>query len=207
MGFYDRHILPRFIDLACGVEPVTRQREKVVPAAEGRVIEIGLGSGLNLAHYDPAKVTAVIGVDPAGEMLSRAARRTAGLGFPVEMAALEGESLPFEADSADTVVMTYSLCTIPEPERALAEMRRVLKPGGRLLFAEHGAAPDAAVARWQGRLDRWFWPRIAGGCHLSRRPDRLIKGAGFSLESLDRMYLPRTPRPLGFNYWGAARPQ
>jgi len=167
-------------------------------------VEIGLGSGLNLRFYDSSKVKAVIGVDPEGEMLARAAKRMAGLGFPVEMAALEGEALPFEANSADTVVVTYSLCTIPIPEQALSEMRRILKPDGRLLFAEHGAAPDAGVARWQERLDRGFWPKIAGGCHLSRHPDRLIEQAGFAFDSLERAYLPTTPRPLGFNYWGAA---
>jgi len=207
MGFYDRHILPHVLDFACGVAPVAGQREKVVPAAEGRVVEIGLGSGLNLPFYDPSKVTSVIGVDPAGEMLARAGKRTGGLRFPVEMAALEGEALPFEAASADTVVITYSLCTIPDPAQALSEMRRVLKPGGKLLFAEHGAAPDAGVARWQKRLDRWIWPRIAGGCHLSRHPDSLIENAGFALDSLKTMYLPKTPRPLGFNYWGAAVPR
>lgn len=205
MGFYDRHILPHVIDFACGQEPVERQRERVIPAARGRVVEIGLGSGLNLRFYDPAKVDTVIGVDPAGEMLTKAVRRTAGLAFPVEMAAVEGESLPFEAESADTVVVTYSLCTIPSPEQALAEMRRVLKPGGHLLFAEHGASPDTGVARWQGRLDRWVWPALAGGCHLSRHPDRLIEEAGFAFERLERGYLEKTPRPLGFNYWGAAR--
>ena len=205
LGFYDRHILPHVIDFACGQEPVAHQRERVVPMAVGRVVEIGLGSGLNLRFYDPEKVTAVIGVDPAGEMLAKAARRTAGLAFPVEMAALDGESLPFEPASADTVVVTYSLCTIPSPEQALAEMRRVLKPGGRLLFAEHGAAPDAGVAKWQDRLDRWVWPSIAGGCHLSRRPDRLIEAAGFAFDRLERGYIEKTPRPLGYNYWGAAR--
>jgi len=207
MSFYDRYILPTFLDLACGARPVSKQRAKVVPAAEGRVVEIGMGSGLNLAHYDPAKVREVIGVDPAGELLAKAGKRARDLPFPVRMEALDGESLPFDDASADSVVVTYSLCTIPDPERALGEMRRVLKPGGRLLFAEHGAAPDAAVAKWQGRLERWFWPTIAGGCHLTRRPDLMIPDAGFTLESLDTMYLPKTPKTLGFNYWGAATPR
>lgn len=204
MSFYDRHILPRFLDLACGARPVQRQRAKVVPEAEGRVIEIGLGSGLNLAFYDPAKVKEVVGVDPAGEMLTRARKRAAQARVPVEMAQLDGEELPFEDGSADTVVVTYALCTIPEPERALAEMRRVLKPGGRLLFAEHGAAPDPGVARWQRRIEDWFWPKIAGGCRLTRRPDELIAAAGFAFDRLETMYLPRTPRPLGYNYFGVA---
>ncbi len=205
MGFYDRHVLPRLIDWACGSKPVMRQRRAVVPEAEGLVVEIGLGSGRNLSFYDPAKVQRVIGVDPAGEMLAIAARRAADAPVPVEMAALDGESLPFEDGFADSVVVTYSLCTIPHPERALAEMRRVLKPGGRLLFAEHGAAPDEKVRRWQRRIDR-FWPKISGGCHLSRRPDLLIPAAGFEVLRCESDYLKGTPRALGFNYWGAARP-
>lgn len=206
MSVYDHYILPTLIDVACGARPVTKQRAKVVPAAEGRVIEIGMGSGLNLAQYDPEKVREVIGVDPAGELLAKAKKRASNLPFPVRMEALDGESLPFEDASADSVVVTYALCTIPDPARALSEMRRVLKPGGRLLFAEHGAAPDAAVAQWQGRLERWFWPKISGGCHLTRRPDLMIPEAGFRLESLETMYLPKTPRALGFNYWGTATP-
>lgn len=207
MSLYDRHVLPHLIDLACAAKPVARQRGKAVPAAEGRVIEIGLGSGHNLPFYDAARVTEVIGVDPAGELLAKAERRAATVAFPVRMEALDGESLPFEDKSADTVVVTFTLCSIRDPMRALSEMRRVLRPGGKLLFAEHGAAPDAAVRKWQSRLDRWFWPKIAGGCHVSRRPDRLIAEAGFRFDTLEHMYLPKTPRVLGYNYWGAAHPR
>lgn len=205
MGFYDRHILPHLIDWACGAKPVMRQRRSVVPEAEGLVVEIGLGSGRNLGFYDPAKVRRVVGVDPAGEMLAIAAKRAAGVPVPVEMAALDGESLPFEDDFADSVVVTYALCTIPHPERALAEMRRILKPGGRLLFAEHGAAPDERVWRWQRRIDH-VWPKISGGCHLTRRPDLMIRQAGFEMLRCEADYLKGTPRTLGFNYRGAARP-
>ncbi|RMD86439.1 MAG: class I SAM-dependent methyltransferase [Alphaproteobacteria bacterium] len=207
MGFYDDHILPHLIDWACGADPVMDMRRRVVPAAEGQVVEIGLGSGHNLPFYDAGKVKAVIGVDPSGAMLAKAAKRAARARFPVEMAALEGEHLPFEDGFADSVVVTYSLCTIPEPAAALAEMRRVLKPGGQLLFAEHGAAPDEAVRRWQDRLDRLFWPTISGGCHLARHPDRLIEAAGFAFTAIDRLYLPKTPRPFGFNYVGVACPR
>lgn len=205
MGFYDDHILPHLIEQACGAGPVLKQRAKIVPHAYGNVIEIGFGTGHNLPFYDAEKVQSVIGVDPAGQMLARAKKRARSCAFPVEMAALDGEHLPFENGSADTVVVTWSLCTIPDPLQALFEMRRVLRPDGRLLFAEHGAAPDARVHRWQDRLERWFWPKISGGCHLTRRPDRLIEAAGFRLESLDMMYLPNTPKSLGYNYWGSAR--
>ena len=207
MGFYENHILPHLIEWACAAKPVAEQRRRIIPEAEGRVVEIGLGSGHNLPYYDADKVKAVIGVDPSGAILAKAAKRAAKVGFPVEMATLEGEHLPFEPDFADTVVVTYSLCTIPDPAQALSEMRRVLRPGGRLLFAEHGAAPDAVVKRWQERLDRLFWPKISGGCHLARRPDQLIEAAGFDFEEIERAYLPQTPRTFGFNYLGAARPR
>ncbi len=205
MGFYDRYILPRVLNLTCGSKVVRAQREKVVPLAEGRVLEIGIGSGLNLPHYDAAKVERVIGVDPAEEMLAYARRRSAALPFPVEHLRLEGACIPLESGSVDTVVVTYTLCTIPEPIAALEAMARALKPGGRLIFCEHGRAPDAAVRRWQGRLNP-VWNRIGGGCHLDRDIPGLIEAAGFRVEDLSTMYLPKTPRFVGFNYWGTARP-
>ena len=153
MGFYDRYILPKVIDAACGAKPVARQRQKVVPRAQGRVLEIGIGSGLNLPYYDPAKVDHVIGLDPAPEMLRHAKRRSAALPFTVEYLPLKGEAIPLEAKSIDTVLVTYALCTIPDPAAALEGMRHVLKPGGRLIFCEHGKAPDESVRRWQNRLN------------------------------------------------------
>ncbi len=205
MGLYDRYILPRVLDLACGTKPVRRQRQKVVPLAEGRVLEIGIGSGLNLPFYDAAKIETVIGLDPAEEMLSMAKRRSGGLPFAVEYLALEGERIPLEAESVDTVLVTYTLCTIPDAVAALEGMRRVLKGSGRLIFCEHGRAPDAAVRRWQDRLNP-LWGRIGGGCNLNRDIPALIEAAGFRVEHLDHMYLPGTPRFAGFNYWGSARP-
>ena len=205
MGFYDRHILPRVLNWSCGAKPVQRQRQKVVPLAAGRVLEIGIGSGLNLPYYDPAKVERVIGLDPAEEMLTYARRKSGQLPFAVEYLALEGERIPLERQSVDTVLVTYTLCTIPDAIAALEGMRRVLKPGGRLIFCEHGKAPDAAVRRWQHRLNP-LWNRIGGGCNLDRDIPALIEGAGFRIDSLDTMYLPHTPRFAGFNYWGSARP-
>ena len=205
MGFYARHVLPRLLNLSCGTKVVERQRRKVVPLAEGRVLEVGIGSGLNLPLYDPARVERVFGLDPAEEMLAYARRKAEAVSFPVEFLALEGERIPLERQSVDTVLVTYTLCTIPDAVAALEGMARVLKGGGRLIFCEHGRAPDEAVRRWQNRLDP-LWNRIAGGCHLNRDIPRLIEAAGFRLETLESLYLPRAPRFAAFNTWGSARP-
>jgi SAM-dependent methyltransferase len=206
MGFYERYILPRLINLSCGAKPIRAQRQKVVPLAAGRVLEVGIGSGLNLPYYDPGKVERVIGLDPAEAMLSYARRRSAELPFEVEYLALEGERIPLARHAVDTVLVTYALCTIPDAGGALENMRAVLKPGGRLIFCEHGRAPDAAVRRWQDRLNP-LWGRIGGGCNLNRDIPALIEGAGFRLDALETAYLPRTPRFAGFNYWGTAVPR
>ena len=200
--WYERHVLPYLTDLACGVKPIRRQRRKVVPLARGRVLEIGIGTGLNLEHYDKARVEKIVGVDPALEMHRLARKRIASAGLPVELVGLSAEKIPFEAGSFDTVVVTYSLCTIPDPLAALAEMRRVLKPGGKLIFCEHGLAPDPSVRRWQERLTP-LWSKIAGGCHLNRDIPALLKEAGFRSGDMETMYLPG-PRPLTYNYWGTA---
>lgn len=204
MGFYERRILPHFIDLACGMEPVMRQRGRIVPEAEGRVLEIGIGSGLNLPFYEPARVKELIGLEPSPEIRRMAERKAAGFPAPVRFLDAGAEAIPLEDGSVDTVVTTYTLCTVPEAEAALREMRRVLKPGGRLLFAEHGKAPDASVRKWQDRLNP-LWKPIAGGCNLNRDIEALIAGAGFRIEALDTRYL-KGPRPMTFNYLGSARP-
>jgi len=203
MGFYARRILPRIIDLACGMEAVTRQRARLVPQAGGVVLEVGMGPGHNLRHYDPTRITRLIGLDPSASSMAMAARRAAGLGLAVEFLCLDGESIPLAAASVDTVVLTYTLCTIPDPTAALVRMRAVLKPGGRLLFAEHGRAPDPRVARRQDRLTP-IWKRLFGGCHLDRDIPGLLRGAGFRLEAIDAAYLPRAPKFAGYNYLGTA---
>jgi ubiquinone/menaquinone biosynthesis C-methylase UbiE len=206
MSFYGRHVLPRLLNCACGVKPIREQRQKVVPHARGRVLEIGIGSGLNLPYYDPAKVERVIGLDPAEEMLRFAKRKSGTLPFPVEYLALEGERIPLERESVDTVLVTYTLCTIPDALKALGGMRRVLKPGGQLIFCEHGKAPDESVRRWQDRLNP-FWGRFSGGCNLNRDIPALIEAAGFRVEGLESAYLPGAPRFAAFNYWGSAVPR
>lgn len=201
---YERTLLPYLVDWFCGVKPVARQRQKVVPLAQGKVLEIGIGTGLNLQHYDLEKVQQVIGLDPGAELHGLARKRSQQARLPVELVSLSAERIPFEDATFDTVLVTYSLCTIADPLAALREMRRVLKPQGRLLYCEHGAAPDAAVKKWQDRLTP-LWSTLAGGCHLNRDIPALLREAGFSLPDLQMMYLPG-PRPLVFNYWGTALP-
>jgi ubiquinone/menaquinone biosynthesis C-methylase UbiE len=202
MGFYDRHVLPRLIDYACGMGEVMKTRSKIVSQAEGRVLEIGIGTGLNLGFYDPAKVQVVIGVDPAAQMQALARQRADAIAIAVETIALELGEIQAGDASFDSIVCTFTLCTIPDAAAALKEMRRVLKPGGRLLFAEHGLAPDAAVARWQHRLTP-LWKPFAGGCHLNRDIPRLIEAGGFAIRELHTGYL-QGPRPMTFVYRGWA---
>jgi ubiquinone/menaquinone biosynthesis C-methylase UbiE len=205
MGLYSRYILPRVVHFTCGLEASMRQRSKVVPKASGEVLEVGIGSGLNLALYDPARVSKVWGLEPSPEM-TRMARRAAGsVPFEVEFIGLPGEEIPLEDDSIDTVLFTYTLCTIPDPIAALEQMRRVLRPDGELLFCEHGAAPDAGVRRQQDVLNP-VWTRFSGGCNLNRAIPDLIEAGGFRIGQLDAMYIPGW-RPACFNYWGAARPR
>ncbi len=203
MGFYNRHILPRLLNAAMSAKPITYQRRKVVPRAQGRVLEVGFGAGHNLPFYDAAKVSGIWALEPAKEMRERAGERVAASPIAVEFLDLPGEQIPLDDEAADTVLVTYTLCTIPDVGKALGEMHRVMKQGGRLIFCEHGEAPDESVRRWQRRLTP-LWKMIGGGCHLARPIPSLIREAGFRVESLETMYLPSTPRFGGFNYWGDA---
>lgn len=206
MGFYDRHVLPRLLDVACGAPPIMKQRDKIVPGASGRVLEVGVGTGHNLPLYDAERVELVWALEPSHDMRARALRNERACPVEVHWLDLPGERIPLSDASVDTVVMTYTLCTIPGWEAALGQMRRVLRPDGKLLFCEHGAAPDAGVRRWQDRLNG-FWQRIGGGCNLNRPIPELLHAGGFAIERLEAMYLPGTPRVAGFNYWGSARPR
>lgn len=202
MGFYQSIVLPKCLDLACGTKPIRKQREKVVPRAHGTVVEIGIGSGLNLPFYDASRIEKVIGVDPDDAIWEKAKPRVAACDFPVERLGLSGEKIPLQDKSADSVLVTYALCTIPDPVAALREMGRILKPGGDIIFTEHGRAPDMSVARWQARIDP-IWKRIAGGCHSGRDIPNLFTAAGLQITELDEMYVPG-PKVLSYNYWGTA---
>ncbi|MEX0617912.1 MAG: class I SAM-dependent methyltransferase [Pseudohongiellaceae bacterium] len=203
MNIYDRYLLPTLIHMACNADPVRKQRETVVPRATGRVLEVGLGSGINLNYYDPAKVEMVWGLEPSEGMRKKALPRIASAPVKVQLLELPGEEIPLEDESVDTVVLTYTLCSIGPWQKALEQMRRVLKPDGRLLFCEHGEAPDENVRRWQSRINP-VWKKLAGGCNLHRPIPRLLTEGGFRIDSMDAMYLPATPKLVGYEYRGVA---
>jgi ubiquinone/menaquinone biosynthesis C-methylase UbiE len=200
---FHRHLFPWALDMACGLPMIERMRHKVVPQAFGHVLEIGIGTGLNLPHYDPQKVTRITGLDPALELQPKARRRIKASGIPVDLIGLSAETIPLPSAHVDSAVVTYSLCTIADAVAALQEVRRVLKPGAPLLFCEHGLSPDAGVARWQNRIQP-VWGPIAGGCHLNRDVPALLQAAGFRLVELEQAYV-RGPKPWTFHSWGEAQ--
>ncbi|WP_394761592.1 class I SAM-dependent methyltransferase [Phenylobacterium sp.] len=204
-SLYDRFILPRFLACACSSSPIMRQRQKIVPKATGRVLELGIGLGLNLAFYDPDRVTSVTGVDPAPELRARTLTAPRDPRLVLDVRDGAAEALPFEDRSFDSVVCTFTLCSVHTPAAALAEARRVLKPGGRLLYCEHGLAPDGDIATWQRRIEP-IWKRLTGGCHLTRPIGSAIAAAGFTLGETDSMYVPKTPKIAAWNEWGEATP-
>ena len=202
MGFYQDQVVPFLTNLAMRNRHLAAYRDRVVPAATGRVLEIGIGSGLNLPRYS-ANVRQVIGLEPSPKLLGMA-RQAGHRSFPVDLIEGSAEETPLAKASIDTVVTTWTLCTIPDASRALYEMRRVLKSGGRLLFVEHGRASEPNVAWWQDQLTP-MWKRIGGGCHLNRPIGSLIEGVGFRVEQLKTGYM-RGPKPMTFMYEGSARP-
>jgi len=202
-SFYDRYILPKLLTCACSQEPVMKQRAKVVPKASGKVLELGIGMGLNLAFYDAKAVTGVTGVDPSPELraIAMAAPRDPGLAVDVQDGT--AEALPFEDASFDSVVCTFTLCSVHSPLAALAEARRVLKPGGRLFFCEHGLSPDPDLAKWQRRWEP-LWKPLTGGCHITREITSAIADAGFKPDWVETMMLPGAPPIAAWNEWGSA---
>ena len=202
MGWYAERILPKIISKACSLKPNMKQREKIVPHATGDVLEVGFGSGLNLPYYDKEKVRKVFGLEPSEGMRELAVEVIDESELDVELIDLPGEEIPLEDASVDTVLITYTLCTIPDTAAALQGMRRVLKPGGKLLFCEHGKAPDVDVRKWQNRVNP-LWSRIAGGCNMNRDIPAIIEDAGFRITQDERMYIPGL-RILCYNYWGSA---
>jgi ubiquinone/menaquinone biosynthesis C-methylase UbiE len=201
MNFYERWILPPILDLIMRQKHLTKYRRTVVAAARGRVLEIGVGSGLNLPLYGE-QVELVYGIDPSPRLLSIARRRAAASSVPVELLLGSATAIPLADNAVDTVVMTWTLCSIPDPSAALLEMRRVLKPNGSLCFVEHGLSPEAGIERWQHRITP-AWRRVAGGCHLDRKIDELVRLAGFDLTNLQVEYAPG-PRTMSYMYQGCA---
>jgi ubiquinone/menaquinone biosynthesis C-methylase UbiE len=202
MSFYSRFVLPPLLNLVMQQKMLRERREAVVPQASGTVLEVGIGSGLNLPYYGSG-VERLYGVDPSADLLAMAEKNALRTGRAIELFRESAEQLPLASDSVDTVVMTWTLCSIDDPLAALREMKRVLRHGGRLLFVEHGHAPEPSVARWQTRLTP-LWKRVSGGCHLDRRIDSLIVSAGFEVAELHGEYL-EGPRPFTYTYQGIAR--
>ncbi len=203
MGFYSNHIEPRLASAACGMKGIARERAKIVPEARGSVLEIGFGSGHNAPFYDHAKISHLYALEPNAGWRKLGAKRFNDLPFPVEWLELPGEEIPLADESVDTVLVTFALCTIPGVEKALTGMHRVLKPGGRLVFLEHGAAPDKRVRAWQDRLNG-VWGAIGGGCNLNRHPDSLIGKAGFQIDKIEAGYIRGAPKFAGFISAGVA---
>ena len=204
MSLYNKYILPKFLNCACGSKPINYQRQKIVPLAKGKVLDIGIGSGLNIPFYNSDKIDQVIGIDPSHELIELAKELANDSKASIDFVIGSAESIPYPDNFFDTVLVTYTMCTIPNVAMANKEMWRVLKDDGRLIFCEHGLAPDKKISKWQNRIDP-FWGKIAGGCHLNRDIQKLITDAGFSFESLDKMYLPSTPKFAGYNYWGVSK--
>jgi ubiquinone/menaquinone biosynthesis C-methylase UbiE len=203
MSWYDQRVLPSLINFVCGAKPTRKQREKIVPRATGDVLEIGFGSGLNLPHYDRDKVRRIWGLEPSEGMRRLASDAVDKAALDVELIGLPCEEIPLDDDSVDTVLVTYTLCSIAELAPALEGVRRVLKPTGQLLFCEHGKAPDDSVYKWQERLNP-AWRRFSGGCNIHRDIPALLDQSGFSVEDDNRMYIPGI-RALSYNFWGSAR--
>jgi ubiquinone/menaquinone biosynthesis C-methylase UbiE len=203
MGFYDDFVVPWCVELSCGAKPISAERAKLMPGLAGEVLEIGFGSGLNVPHY-PAAVTRVLAVDPSERARRIGRKRIASARCPIETVGLDAESIRLDAARADCALSTFTLCTIPDAARALGEVKRILRPGGRLFFLEHGKAPDAGVARWQERING-LQRAIAGGCNLNREIPALVTQSGFAIESLDSYYVPGAPYTHAYFFRGVAR--
>lgn len=198
---YEEVILSRLIRCACGDPKIMALRAELVPLAEGRVFELGVGGGLNQQFYDPQRVSSFAGIDPGANLLDFARKAAREKGWEIDIRAGRGEDIPFADGSFDTVVSTYTLCSVDDQQQVLAELRRILRPGGRFLYLEHGRAPDAAPARWQ-RIIEPAWKRIMGNCHLTRPVAGAVSNAGFAIDPMGERYLAKMPKWVGWMEWG-----
>ncbi|WP_324075821.1 MAG: class I SAM-dependent methyltransferase [Erythrobacter sp.] len=203
-GWYEANIMPRLITCACSQGQVMKRRSAVVPKAAGDVFEVGCGGGINHEFYDAGAVTSYAGIDPHEGLLDATRAAAAAKGWAADLRQGRGEAIPFADDSFDCAVCTFTLCSVDDPAQVMREMRRILRPGGRLLFLEHGRAPDPSVRRWQERIEP-VWKHLAGGCHLTRPITSALAGAGFAVEPLGEGYTPKAPRFAGWMEWGIAR--
>ncbi len=204
-SWWERHGVPRLIKCACSKGQIMKVRSKVVPHARGHVLELGCGGGINMEFYRPGQIESFSGLDPSSELLAMSVAAAAARGIDADIREGVGEAMPFASGSFDTVVTTFTLCSVDDQAAVLSEIRRVLKPGGTALFLEHGAAPDAGVEKWQRRIEP-VWKRIGGNCHLTRPIGDAYEKAGFAVDRQAATYMPKTPRPFGWVEYGAARP-
>lgn len=202
--WYNAKVMPRLIGCACSTGQVMKRRAHVVPLAKGDVFELGCGGGINQQFYNSDAITSYAGIDPHEALLDDARKAARDKGWPADLRQAHGEDVPFPDSFFDTVVCTFTLCSVEDPAKVLSEMRRILRPGGQALFLEHGRAPDAGVAKWQDRVEP-VWKRLAGGCHLTRPIGSAFRGAGFEVEPLGQGYLPKAPKFAMWNEWGIAR--
>ena len=203
MSIYEKYILPRFLNCACSSKQITHQRKKVTPLAEGKILEVGIGSGLNLPFYNKSKIIELWGIDPSKELNIMAKNIAKREELNVNFITSSAEEIPLPNNYFDTVLITYTMCTIPEVIKANNEIRRVLKNDGKLIFCEHGLSPDQNIEKWQNRINT-FWSKIAGGCNINRNIPELIKKSGLRVVEIEEMYIPKTPKIAGYNYWGYA---
>ena len=204
MSFYNKYILPKVLNCTCASKPINYQRDKIVPLAEGVVLDVGIGSGLNIPFYNKTKSKQLYGLDPSKELLEIAKPVAEKNQLAIEFLKCGAEKIPLSDNSIDTVLITYTMCTIPDVSLSNSEIMRVLKNNGKLLFCEHGLAPDPNIAKWQ-KIINPIWNKIAGGCNLNRDIPKLISSSGFKISNMEEMYLPSTPKFAGYNYWGVAK--
>jgi len=204
LSFYNKYILPKVLNCACASKPINYQRDKIVPLAEGVVLDIGIGSGLNIPFYNKTKIKQLYGLDPSKELLDIAKSVAKEKKLEIEFLECGAESIPLPDKSIDNVLITYTMCTIPDVAISNSEIMRILKDDGKLLFCEHGLAPDKNIAKWQKRINP-LWSKIAGGCNLNKDIPNLISSSGFKILNMEEMYLPGTPKFAGYNYWGVAK--
>ena len=202
-NLWERYAVPRLISFCCAQPQIMKARSRIVPQASGDVLELGCGGGINMEFFDPARITSYSGIDPSPGLLDRSRAAAQAKGMAADIRSGIGEDMPFDDDSFDTLLVTFTLCSVTDQAQVLREMRRVLRPGGKVLFLEHGRAPDSDVQTWQRRVEP-VWKRIGGGCHLTRPISSAYEAAGFKIAALEKNYMPKTPRPFGWIEWGEA---
>lgn len=200
---YENYVLPKLLDTCCSTKPINYQREKIVPNASGTVLEIGIGSGLNIPFYNISKIDKIYGLDPSIQLCKKAIKKAEEIDINIDFLFEGAEEIKLKSNSIDTVVITYTLCSIPNPMDALKEIKRVIRSDGNILFCEHGIAPDIKVSKWQNRINP-IWGKLFGGCNINRDIPSIISNSGFKVQNLEQMYLPSTPKIVGYNYWGSA---